>query len=240
MSNPRLLGMTRAEKHARVVALQRSGLTVREVALKLGMSDGGVATLINDPDGSKQRARRERYRGKCEDCGKPTDGSNGKDKAPRWCRACIGDHVRIWTREAVIDAIQLWASGHDGHPPTASQWMRASECGRFPAATTVYRSTVNKSAVFYYWADAIEAAGFPRPLVGIYGQRESWNKERIIEAIQQWTTEHGRTPMSLDWRYAQRGRPVFNTVVRHFGSWANGVEAAGFPRPRRRGGRKAA
>lgn len=36
----------------------------------------------------QQRANRKRYGGRCEDCGKPTDGSNGHAKAPKKCLKC--------------------------------------------------------------------------------------------------------------------------------------------------------
>lgn len=39
-----------------------------------------------------QRERRKRYQGTCERCGAPTDGSNGRDKAPRFCQTCAIAH----------------------------------------------------------------------------------------------------------------------------------------------------
>jgi hypothetical protein len=34
---------------------------------------------------AKQRERRKRYQGQCLVCGKATDGSNGRAKAPKYC-----------------------------------------------------------------------------------------------------------------------------------------------------------
>jgi hypothetical protein len=56
----------------------------------------------------------------------------------------------------------------------------------------------------------------------------SWSKEQVIECIQNFHKEHGRLPTTVDWRYATETNPVFSTVHRRFGSWANGIEAAGF------------
>jgi hypothetical protein len=36
----------------------------------------------------RERQRRRLYAGTCEDCGKLTDGSNGRAKAPKVCAAC--------------------------------------------------------------------------------------------------------------------------------------------------------
>lgn len=54
----------------------------------MGISDNYARDLINDPDGSKLRARKDSYRGKCQRCDGPTDGSNGAAKAPALCQGC--------------------------------------------------------------------------------------------------------------------------------------------------------
>lgn len=152
--------MTRAEKHAMITSLQRAGLTRKAIAAHLGMKEGRVHNLLNDPDGAKQRARRRRYQGTCETCGAATDGSNGRAKAPRFCR----EHTQtaVWTRDKVIAAIRRFATTH-GRPPTATDWHSRCESG-YPATSTVRR-------VFGSWADGIEAAGFPPPRVGVYQRR---------------------------------------------------------------------
>ncbi len=85
------------------------------------------------------------------------------------------------------------------------------------------------------------------------GVPKVWPRDRIIAAIQQWVVEHGEPPTQSQWGGSTAGRrdpvfvrqqkagviPWFSTVAKEFGSWANGIEAAGFPRPepRRRPGR---
>lgn len=80
--------ITRAERLAQITALQAEGLTRAEVAARLGTTYRAVAGILEDPDGSRQRARRTHYQGVCERCGAPTDGSNGKSSAPTICKAC--------------------------------------------------------------------------------------------------------------------------------------------------------
>jgi len=223
--------MTRAEKHAALVSLRASGFTIAEAGAVVGLTHSGARNILNDPDGSKQRARRERYRGTCARCGGKTDGSCGYRSCTVHCAACaiiVQHENKRWTREAVIEAIQLWAAEHDGQPPLASEWLHASEDGRFPNRGSVYRNGKNQGHPFAKWADAIEAAGFPRPHVGVYGDRQHWTREKIIFAIQGWAREHGRRPIYADWDYAGDGHPQAHTVVDHFGSWSAAIAIAGF------------
>lgn len=68
--------------------------------------------------------------------------------------------------------------------------------------------------------------------------KRTWTRETIIEAIQRWAHEHGAPPASTDWFKRVDDYPSTSMVKRLFdGSWADAVEAAGFPRPHR-GGRK--
>lgn len=158
---------------------------------------------------------------------KPTRAS--KKRAPRKrgrrTRSTVKT-VGTWTRESIIEAIQRWAREHDGVPPRAKDWRAASD-------TYPHTATVTSGIYFSKWSDAIEAAGFPRPSIGIYQGNTSWNKEKVIGAIQTWAKEHnGKPPTYSDWK---RGGgieyPAPNTVTRYCGSWANAIEAAGFSRP---------
>jgi hypothetical protein len=65
-------------------------------------------------------------------------------------------------------------------------------------------------------------------------QRVSWTRETIIEAIQAFAVARGKPPTANLWnRRDERGsRPSSVDVVREFGSWAAGIEAAGFEKPR--------
>lgn len=78
----------RADRYAELRALRKQGLTRRQAADRMGISDHYARNLINDPDGSKVAARKASYGGVCERCGGKTDGSNGRAKAPKLCAAC--------------------------------------------------------------------------------------------------------------------------------------------------------
>lgn len=158
--------MTRQQKYETIVWCRAHGWTRQEIGALLGLKVSGVSNLINDPDGSKQQSRRERYRGTCRVCGKPTDGSSGFN-APTLCARHNGERTRIWTRESIIEAIQRFAR-ENGKPPVASDWNHPGRGEGYPPLTCVYRSSTSPGSPFASWADAIEAAGFPRPRVGHY------------------------------------------------------------------------
>jgi hypothetical protein len=166
--------ITRQERAEQVLDALADGFNSRQIAERLGISYTYVRDLISDPTGEKMQARRDSYQGVCEMCGGPTCGSDGPAKAPRFCSTCAPSHYtpKYWTEERVLAAIRLWADIH-GRPPSATEWLNGRrndgyEPRTFPPASAVYRSSGLVSAPFEYWADAIEAAGFPRPRKGQY------------------------------------------------------------------------
>lgn len=68
----------------------------------------------------------------------------------------------------------------------------------------------------------------------IGSQKTAWNKrwtsEEILEQIRLFHKQNGRPPTSREFKRAGPW-PKQTTVVKKFGSWANAIEAAGFPRP---------
>lgn len=148
--------------------LRAGGLKWREIGERLGVSLKAAHEWATDPDGSLRDARKARYRGKCVDCGGPTDGSDPRAPSLR-CRECSRRHQhadRLWTPEAIVCAIQQWADEHGGIPPAAQEWnagymsKRAQATklaefhrGGYPSVTTV----VNE---FGSWNAGIRAAGF--------------------------------------------------------------------------------
>jgi len=138
------------------------------VAKRLGVSTSTVRRWLNpeaaDRDRAASRAYKAGRRGVCVDCGGETryggQKASGPDGCSIRCSACARVASRIWTAEKIIHAIQVWAAEH-GRPPSAREWVRSID-GRFPSASCVYQH----GAPFRSWADAIEAAGFPRPRPG--------------------------------------------------------------------------
>jgi transposase len=161
---------TRAEWHTDFDRLRKQGMTGTAIAEKFGVGSPFVYAVLNDPDGSKDKARKASYGGTCVDCGKRTDGSNGRTTVPERCKVCRTTYQRTvlkhWTRERVIEAIQLFAR-ENGRPPLSSDWAHARD-SRYPVAGSCYRSTSRSTSPFRTWADAVEAAGFPRPVSGHY------------------------------------------------------------------------
>jgi hypothetical protein len=82
----------------------------------MGASPRTVGDWLNDPDGSRTKARKERYRGTCLDCGGPTTGGLGRGpNAPLRCRRSWGKETATRTRQRARDRFaliaQLWAQG---------------------------------------------------------------------------------------------------------------------------------
>jgi hypothetical protein len=222
--------LTRAQKVSVVRTLRAEGLTHDQIARRLGVSRRTVGSLLADPDGSKQRARRDCYRRPCPECGRPMDGSGGYASSPSLCAACTRarqHESRYWTRERVVDAIRRFAARH-GRPPTTTEWRRTNPAEGYPAFSSIYGapSANGYRAPFATWNDAIRAAGFEPNRTG--RRPDDWSRERIVVAIECWADEYGEPPSRRDWRRARDGYPSADSVKRHFGSWRAAMAAAGF------------
>ncbi len=149
---------TRWERAEAAGRLRAGGLKQREIADLMGISRSYTASLLSDPDGSKEGVRKAQYGGDCVDCGKRTDGSNGRPGAPARCLRCSGieqHENRYWQPERIIEAIQRFAR-LNGRPPLAPEWLLGVSEQGYPACSTI-------QSEFGSWAAGIEAAGFPRP-----------------------------------------------------------------------------
>ena len=231
-------GISRVERARMAQALRDKGYTTQEIARKLGIARSYTSALFSDPDGSKERLRKEKYKGTCVDCGGVTSHGHSKTPSPR-CLACEKkrQHAnRRWTRERIIADIRKWNDIH-GRPPVATDWLHYTSPTR--GAPREWPHVQIAQREFGSWSNAIEAAGFPRPSIGQYDRTNpeylekitKWPKERIIDRIREWNDIHGRPPKSDDWRSASDRYPSHSSVRKRFGSWSDGIEAAGFPRP---------
>jgi hypothetical protein len=124
-----------------------------------------------------------------------------------------------WDHTTVCYAIELWHK-RTCRTPTLIEWRQAGH--DHPSAFTVLR-------VFGSWNAAIKAAGFrPRRRGQQKSSRPSlWNETTIAQALKAWADHHGRSPKQSEWRSRDPRRPSASTVVRVFGRWNAGIEAAG-------------
>ena len=143
----------------------QEGLTIAEIARRLGRAESTVKAYLYDPLGEKAREVKARYRGVCRGCGAPTSARGGKGDAYAYCKKCHpGAIEREWTRERVREAIRAWHSRYASPPSSYDwSWTHASKRGpealarlqddAWPAASTV-------TEIFGTWA-AARADAFP-------------------------------------------------------------------------------
>jgi hypothetical protein len=83
------------------------GLSIAEIACRLGRAEATIKAYLYDPTGAKARAVKARYRGLCRGCGAPTAPRNGKGDAYAYCKRCHpGAIAPRWTRQRVREAMR--------------------------------------------------------------------------------------------------------------------------------------
>lgn len=184
----------RLEKSETVTRMFAEGMVGREIADATGFALKYVYELRDDPDGSKTRARKNRFYARrvkpCVDCGEPTNGDTPPTTGRCW--SCQKAAATVWPREAMIAAAREW---HDtfGDPPTVADWngapsMMARNPGaqlrradakdaglRWPASSLVV-------ARFGSWNEFIAAGGWePLPVGRKYSERSMEPRDLIQE-----------------------------------------------------------
>ena len=146
--------LDRATDRRRAAQLARhyrdqEGLSIAEIARRLGRAEATIKAYLYDPTGAKARAVKARYRGVCRGCGAPTAPRNGKGDAYAYCKRCHpGAIAREWTRERVREAMRAWRARY-GAAPSTYDWSRTHarwrggeplkrvQVGEWPAPSTV-------------------------------------------------------------------------------------------------------
>ena len=149
-----VLMLDRVAERRRAAQLARhyrdqEGLSIAEIARRLGRAEATIKTYLYDPTGDKARAVKARYRGVCRGCGAPTAPRNGKGDAYAYCKRCHpGAIAPQWTRERVREAMRAWRARY-GAAPSSYDWSRTHarrrggealkrlQAGEWPAPSTV-------------------------------------------------------------------------------------------------------
>ena len=102
----------RAAQRARAATLARyyrdeQHLTIAQIAQLLGRAPATISGYLYDPDGTKTKQVKARYRGVCQKCGTSTWGS-GPSFAARLCARCNGATTRRWKHEQIEAALRAW------------------------------------------------------------------------------------------------------------------------------------
>jgi AraC-like DNA-binding protein len=103
---------------------ESEGLSISEIADRLGRKPATVKAYFYDPTGDKAPAAKARYVGVCRGCGAYTQPRNGKGDAYAYCKACHpGAIERRWTRERILEAMREWRDRF-GQLPSSHDWSR--------------------------------------------------------------------------------------------------------------------
>jgi len=140
-----------------------------------------------------------------------------------WDKAleAAGHPVERWDRHTLTEALQ--ALGEElGRRPIRHD-LRPKRPGR-PGYDTVLSQFGSLTA-------ALEAAG--------YEQAKQWSREETVAALRSWSAEHGSAPTYDDWRRGSDSHPGVGAVERLFGSWTEGLLAAGLSIQKRNWDREA-
>lgn len=141
--------------------------------------------------------------------------------------AGLNSQPRPWTSALIIDALREWTCAH-GHAPTVSEWNARSSGDTHPNRRTVVNC-------FGSWRNALHDAGVAarrsarpvEPPTHPPARRMKFTDAEVIAALRREAESRGRTPRRTEWKGRPRTEPGVRAVLTHFGSWNDGLRAAG-------------
>lgn len=143
-----------------------------------------------EPKWCSERCRKAQYGGTCEECGGPTYGGDGREKAPTHCRLCID-----WTPEDALAAIRRFAERHG----TAPRQHQTGVANDLPPHATLRR-------IFGSFDAAIRTAGY-RPAID--RRPETWEyilaEVRAGRRVEELAAELGVSYQAIHERFRNRG-----------------------------------
>jgi hypothetical protein len=193
-------------------------------ARRLGLDGLGVHAIADAIEVRPDTVRRYLRAHPCRSCAEPVVGT------AKLCHVCATRRAnpRRWSREEVIAAVHGWIR-LEGRAPTTSDWRPLlhggsprweEEFGDWPPASV-------GRIVFGGWNRLLEAAG-------VEANKPSWGPEEILAALRAYPAEFGRPPAKQELEWPPAGYPSARTVRRHFGSFTEGLRAAGLESRQRR------
>ena len=226
-----VLPPSRSAREALARELRSRGLRLREIAAELGVAISTVDSWLNDPGGHRLKARKNGYRGRCERCGAPTDGSGGRAHAPRLCSGCFrtqphsleraqrlgrGNKGRRYADEDLIQALRR--ADALGLQTAPSYAKRVGDHQLPSMATVIHR--------FGSWNNARARAGLStRP-----SNRRAYDRieaQRCLEAVAAVWSAHGEPPTFHGYDEARAaGDPCAATIRTRCGSWTRALAMA--------------
>ncbi|WP_217923746.1 homing endonuclease associated repeat-containing protein [Miltoncostaea oceani] len=157
--------------------------------------------------------------------------TNGESFEPSAGLTSRASHPHADSGCAIDDVGTTTASAVDGTPAQAPRRGPQAPSGKTAAggATPPPAPRADRDGRAVREGAATRAAGAAPNRRPTGAGRFIWSRAMVIDAMKAWAAEHGHAPSTGDWSHAcpNRTHPSFATTIRVFGTWLEGIRAAG-------------